>query len=263
MPIGNDPTELIDFAIAKERSGEDVVGKTGTQTSAPRGSNWANWTGAIFYCAFALWILTSASQFSVWLLPAILHEFFVGVCFLIRSAPKRRYNVWYARASAYIATFAFPVFTSVAGLWHRDWMALSTNRTLVSLATGLWVFGTIIGFWALWPLRRSFSLEPQARELVTTGPYTIARHPIYLSHILLYAAIVLSHPTFTLVCLYCLWFVVMFIRARFEERVLSSAFQDYEAFRGRTWMFCPNLFRLAASRRSDHVADVEANRQIG
>src|SRR5215469_13912452 len=177
MSNGNDPTEPCEFAIAEQPWSETVVGETGTPAPNNRGSNWANWIGAVFYGTFAIWIFAGASQFSVLLLPSIFHEVLVAVCFLIRSAPQRRFNVWYARASAYIATFAFPVFTSFAGSWHRAWLAPSTNASLVSVGMALWFLGTLFGFWPLWFLRRSFSLEPQARELVTDGPYRMTRHP--------------------------------------------------------------------------------------
>lgn len=212
-----------------------------THTPAPRNPNWSNWIGAIVSCAFAAWILARASQFSILLIPTIAHEVLIAVSFLRRGAPKRRLTAWHARCLAYVAGYSFLAFTMAAASWRPDWVAITTITPLHTLGGYLWLLGTFFGLGALWSLRRSFSVEPQARELVVSGPYTIARHPIYLSYILQHAGIVLSHLTYAYVLFYCIWFVMIFFRARFEERVLKVAFSDYEAYCDRVWMFGPNL----------------------
>ncbi|MDQ6741518.1 MAG: hypothetical protein M3Z97_01220, partial [Candidatus Dormibacteraeota bacterium] len=40
--------------------------------------------------------------------------------------------------------------------------------------------GMAYSIWALLYLRRSFSILPEARRLVTHGPYALSRHPLYL-----------------------------------------------------------------------------------
>lgn len=84
-------------------------------------------------------------------------------------------------------------------------------------------------------LGASFSATPQARMLVTSGWYSIFRHPIYLFSTLMYTAVVATQfpkwcwiPAVGLGCLQ--WY-----RARREEAVLESAFGDaYREYKDRT-----------------------------
>lgn len=45
------------------------------------------------------------------------------------------------------------------------------------------VFYIIVLAWAFYTIRRSFAIFPSARALVTGGPYTVVRHPIYSSYL--------------------------------------------------------------------------------
>ena len=209
---------------------------------------WSNWVGAIVSFAFAASILRRTSHFYILLLPTIAHDILIAIAFLRRGAPKSRSTAWHARFLAYAASYFFLAFTLTAAAKRPGWVAVTAIAPLRTIGAYLWLLGTLFGLWAIWYLRRSFSVEPHARELVTSGPYTIARHPIYLSYILQYAGIVLSHFTVPYALCYSMWFVMMFIRARFEERVLQLAFPDYEAYRERVWMFAPNLFHNARPR---------------
>jgi protein-S-isoprenylcysteine O-methyltransferase Ste14 len=89
---------------------------------------------------------------------------------------------------------------------------------------------------ARYQLGRSFSLSPQARQLVTLGVYSKIRNPIYVFGTIEIAGLVLvlRHPI--------LWLIVPIIvilqtlRARREAQVLEAAFGDaYREYRRKTW----------------------------
>ncbi len=119
----------------------------------------------------------------------------------------------------------------ISRLWHTPW----TWVKVLGLAL------TVVGFGlvslARFQLGPSFSIAPQARALVTTGIYSVVRHPVYVFSTVGIAGLLLyigrSH---------CLWLlapliVVQIFLARAEERVLSSAFGDeYRRYRDRTWL---------------------------
>ena len=85
-------------------------------------------------------------------------------------------------------------------------------------------------------LGRSFSIVPKATELVTRGPYSRIRNPIYVSGLLsiLGICVMVRRPLF--------WFLpvvvvpLQIVRARREARVLEEKFGDaYRDYRERTW----------------------------
>lgn len=89
---------------------------------------------------------------------------------------------------------------------------------------------------ARYHLGKSFSVRPEAHELVTTGIYARIRNPIYVFGAVLVAGLflVLQRPA-----LWILWFVMVIIqtiRAKKEARVLEAAFGDaYREYRRKAW----------------------------
>lgn len=85
-------------------------------------------------------------------------------------------------------------------------------------------------------LGNSFSVRPEAHELVVTGIYSRIRNPVYVFGILLFAGLLLylNRPQY-------FWFFlilipVQIIRARAESRVLEKCFGDaYRQYKSQTW----------------------------
>ncbi len=105
--------------------------------------------------------------------------------------------------------------------------------------------GLVYAVWGLAYLRRSFSIVPEARRLVTGGPYAFSRHPVYLGEIV--TAIGINLPTFGwLSALAVLYFIVCeLLRMRWEEGVLARAFPDeYPAYARRVPRYAPNPFKV-------------------
>jgi protein-S-isoprenylcysteine O-methyltransferase Ste14 len=90
-------------------------------------------------------------------------------------------------------------------------------------------------------LGRSFSLLPEARRLVTAGPYRYVRHPVYLGEITICGGLVLaSVGVRNLVCA-ALFAAAQAYRMRLEERALSATFPEYPAYAARTGRLLPRL----------------------
>ena len=77
-------------------------------------------------------------------------------------------------------------------------------------------------------LGRSFSLTPQARKLVTSGPYAIVRPPLYLVEEAAVAGVLLQSAWSALHSSFCIWPQIR--RTQLEEKVLRRAFPDYAAY---------------------------------
>jgi protein-S-isoprenylcysteine O-methyltransferase Ste14 len=85
-------------------------------------------------------------------------------------------------------------------------------------------------------LGASFSMKPEARELVTKGLYSRIQHPLYFFlDMILWGVIVY----FDLPWLFAVWAVLLVVHvmeARREERILQKAFGDaYLRYQSHTW----------------------------
>jgi protein-S-isoprenylcysteine O-methyltransferase Ste14 len=93
----------------------------------------------------------------------------------------------------------------------------------------------------------AWSFVPKANRstgLITTGPYRLVRHPIYLGLALLALGEALAFGSWPALFVVLSGIVPTFAwRARAEEKLLSRTFgEGYEVYRQRTKMIIPHLF---------------------
>jgi protein-S-isoprenylcysteine O-methyltransferase Ste14 len=103
---------------------------------------------------------------------------------------------------------------------------LATGATAFILASVL-VLGTCFG------------VLPEARGLVTRGPYRLVRHPVYLGELGACAGLVLSAPSlWNAACLLVLVLAQVW-RTGYEEAALAAEFGAYRAYAARTPRLIP------------------------
>ena len=204
--------------------------------------------GFIAILAFAASTFVGSRELGTLLSAPLGYDVAVALTFLIRGRPKRTLTGFLPRVAAYGASLLVPVFVRASLSWAPSAVASTTAAPVRTAGIFLWICGLLLAFWPLWQLRRSFSIEPAARELVTSGPYRFARHPIYAAHILSYAGLWLLHATVPLGLVVVLWFALMRLRVHYEEKVLIETFPTYAAYRERVGAFGPWPFRPAAAK---------------
>jgi protein-S-isoprenylcysteine O-methyltransferase Ste14 len=79
-------------------------------------------------------------------------------------------------------------------------------------------------------LGRCFGVLPEARGLVTHGPYGVVRHPVYLGEIGACVGLAIAAPTIVNAALMSALVAAQVTRMKLEERALSSAFPEYASY---------------------------------
>lgn len=138
-----------------------------------------------------------------------------------------------------------PQGAAVAGTW------LITTLGFQPLAVGAWwvpllasllmLAGMVGSILALLTLGRCFGILPEARGLVTSGPYRYVRHPLYTAEAVTSLGLLLAVVSPFSVAVYGAFIALQALRTRYEEEVLLAVFPEYAAYRQSTWRFLPGL----------------------
>lgn len=140
----------------------------------------------------------------------------------------------------------YPRCAAVAGTFLSVGMVLLPPRELspalylVSLL--LIIGGTSLAVSAALVLGRSISILPEARRLVTWGPYALVRHPLYLGEIVALAGAALQYLSAWALLLWALVSAFQLQRMKYEERVLFQVFPKYGDYMARTARLMPGVY---------------------
>jgi protein-S-isoprenylcysteine O-methyltransferase Ste14 len=119
---------------------------------------------------------------------------------------------------------------------------------VIAVASCAWLVASVLA------LGRCFGVLPEARGLVTRGPYRWVRHPVYLGELGAAAGLVIGAPNARNAVAMAALVGAQLVRMRLEERALAGAFPEYAAYAARTPRLLPAIGRHtdpAALRRSE------------
>jgi protein-S-isoprenylcysteine O-methyltransferase Ste14 len=156
------------------------------------------------------------------------------VMFIVRQVPQRTALGFYPRCAAMAGTFLG------VGIVLLPPQELSSAVYLTSLL--LIICGTAFAVCAGLVLGRSMSILPEARRLVTSGPYAFIRHPLYLGEIVAMTGVALQFLSTWALLLLGLLIVFQLQRMKNEERVLLQVFPEYGDYMARTARLVPGVY---------------------
>jgi protein-S-isoprenylcysteine O-methyltransferase Ste14 len=160
-----------------------------------------------------LFLLTPTFTITDWIY--VLQHFIVLAIALIRPNPKvRDYSI--ASSVAVGVAYLYPYAQVIYLRWspgHVAWPA--AGLVLVTLAAGLSLV-------SLLTMGRLFGVRPALRGLVTSGPYRLVRHPIYLSYVLADIGYNLQEWNSVTLLLVLIGWASLVYRIHAEERLLSQ-----------------------------------------
>jgi protein-S-isoprenylcysteine O-methyltransferase Ste14 len=116
------------------------------------------------------------------------------------------------------------------------------DSDMLLLSSFLTFFGMMFSVFSLAWLGRSISLLPESRKLVTSGPYSMVRHPLYLGEQIALVGVALQVGTLWAAAAITLQFCCQLYRMNYEEKVLSGSFPEYEAYMADTDRLIPWLY---------------------
>ena len=171
---------------------------------------------------------------------------------LIRLQPRQSAEGLEPRLSAFAGTFTLMLLIVLpTGTVSPEWMAASTAMIAV---------GTALSIYCLIWLGRSFSMMATSRDLVTSGPYSIVRHPLYVAEAISSIGFLVAHWSLAAVLAGGLHFAFQIRRAFIEERILRRTFVEYEDYARSVPMLVPRLLRTKAELWCKHPPRTVAGR---
>ncbi|WP_181178338.1 isoprenylcysteine carboxylmethyltransferase family protein [Mesorhizobium sp. B4-1-3] len=150
-----------------------------------------------------------------------------------RLSPVKTAGGLEPRIAALIGSFATVSLIAVPPVWTAPQLQLVAD--LVTIA------GFVLCILCLWWLGRSFSIIAQARRLVTEGPYRMVRHPLYVCEAIVMLGLVLRNPRWATIVICAVALVFQYRRLVNEEKVLRSAFPEYDDYARATPMLIPSI----------------------
>ncbi len=145
-----------------------------------------------------------------------------------------------------LATFAFVLL--VYPWFHRGWLGMRfvpASPAVYFTGFGISVAGALFAIWARLTLGRNWSGRPSlmaGHELVTSGPYALARHPIYTGLVLAFAGTVLAIGEWRGVLGVLIVLLAFLIKIHDEEQLMLQAFPEtYPQYRRRVKALIPGV----------------------
>ena len=160
-----------------------------------------------------LFLLTPTFTITDWIY--VLQHFIVLAIALIRPNPKvRDYSI--ASSVAVGVAYLYPYAQVIYLRWSPGYVVSpAAGLVLVTLAAGLSLV-------SLLTMGRFFGVRPALRGLVTSGPYRLVRHPIYLSYVLGDIGYNLQEWNLVTLLLVLVGWMSLIYRVYAEERLLSQ-----------------------------------------
>ncbi|GAC1337776.1 MAG: methyltransferase [Candidatus Dormibacteria bacterium] len=163
------------------------------------------------------------------------------VIYLTRPMPRARDGRLLPRLAAFGGTtIQLLVGALVSNVLHLGGGPVLLRSAAIGLPLELAAFALAV--YGLLYLRRNLSVIPEARHLVTGGPYRLVRHPLYLAEISAAVGRTIAEAAVLTIVVLVALIALQLIRARYEEGLLSSVFPQYGAYAARTSRLIPGVW---------------------
>jgi protein-S-isoprenylcysteine O-methyltransferase Ste14 len=192
--------------------------------------------GGMWFLLLALCVaIKIASLSDPW--PSLLSSFCLASFYMLlallimtRSPAKAQADGLMPRVAAFVGTY-LP--------WTITFFGQTDQALPNLLSTACVLTGMIMMLVTIRHLGGSFSLVPQARSVVQTGPYRWIKHPLYFSEQIAILGVVLQYLTPVTVIVFVVHIGVQVCRILYEEDLLRRNCPEYSSYEASRWRLIP------------------------
>jgi len=167
---------------------------------------------------------------------ACLVAFYAILCALLLTRPPAK-----AQAEGIVPRVAAFVGTYLP--WTIPLLAAPADAAALNLASaGFFVVGMTLTLITVSHLGRAFSLVPQARTVVRSGPYRWLRHPLYFAEEIAVFGTMLQFLSPIALAIFLAHVTVQIRRIHYEEALLRRTFPEYSAYAAGNWRLLPYVW---------------------
>ena len=141
---------------------------------------------------------------------------------------------------------AEPRYSAVIGTFLITGLVLFPRRGLSLtggvISTLLILTGNVLAVSVIVQLRGSFSIMPEARQLVTSGLYRFIRHPLYLAEEIAAIGGLMQFLSSWTIGLLVVQVAFQLRRMQNEEVLLTEVFSEYSIYKYNTYRLIPGIY---------------------
>ncbi len=158
----------------------------------------------------------------------------VVALFIIRRPVTGKHSSPLGAAVGLAGTFLIVVVPLIVGMPEAR-----GDLDILVVSCAIIFVGMAFAVFSLAALGRCFGIFPEARGLVTRGPYRLVRHPVYLGELISILGMVVATLSPVMLAVFLATVGLQYWRTINEEQVLASVFPEYERYRRQTPRLLP------------------------
>ncbi len=171
--------------------------------------------------------------------------YWFGSALWTKKSATREHDAWRLLRLAILAITFILLLTNWLRIGPLGWRFIPDGRTVRPIGFGVTVVGLLLCVWARVHLGANWSDKVVLKvdhQLIQSGPYAYLRHPIYSGVLLGIAGTALAIGELRGILALVLMGTNYFVKARREERILSSRFgEEFNTYRQRAGFLAPKF----------------------